>query len=440
MTSVSKTPSFNLKVIVAETGIKPDTLRAWERRYGLPQPQRTEGKHRLYSEYDLETIKWLIARQGEGMSISRAVKLWKRLEKEGQNPLIAYGEELAATTAVSPVSGSRIEELRETWVAACGRFDETTAEQVLAQAFAIYPPETVCLQILMEGLATIGDQWYRGEVSVQQEHFASALAMRRLHTLIAAAPPPSRSERIIVACPPDEDHAFVPLLLSLLLRYRGWQVVYLGADVPQERFEATLETVHPELVLLSAQLLSTAASLLQIATFLQEHEIPVAFGGLIFNLIPDLHKRIPGHFVGARLEDTPHVIENLINFAPPVPEAEPLPESYKVAFDQFKQKQSQIEAHLWQQFQQTSMPYAHFVNANMRMARNITSALALGDMNYIGTELSWLEQLLSNYQWPAETLPQYLRSYYEATDLYLNGSGRPIVEWLAEITSKPGSN
>lgn len=435
MTALNKTPAFNLKVIVAETGIKPDTLRAWERRYGLPQPERTSGKHRLYSQYDLETIKWLMARQDEGMSISRAVKLWKRLEKEGQSPLMEYGSEAEEATAVTTVTGNRIEELRQNWITACHHFDETAAEQALAQAFAIFPPETVCLQVLMQGLATIGDQWYRDEATVQQEHFASALAMRRLHTLMAAAPPPTHRERIIVGSPPAEDHAFAPLLLSLMLRYRGWPVVFLGSDVPRERLETMLDTVRPNLVLFSAQQLHTAASMMDIAYFLQEQKIPLAFGGLIFNLISDLHKRIPGHFVGARLEDAPHVVENLINFAPPTPKVTPVSEGYLIALEQFKKQQSSIESHIWQHFQPEKMPYAHFVNANMHMARNITSALRLGDMHYIGTEISWLEQLLSNYQWPPHVLPDYLQTYHEAADTYMNGRGRPVVEWLAEIVA-----
>jgi DNA-binding transcriptional MerR regulator len=70
---LSKSPAFNLKAVLRETGLAADTLRAWERRYGLPTPQRTAGGHRLYSQYDIETIKWLIARQAEGLSISRAV-------------------------------------------------------------------------------------------------------------------------------------------------------------------------------------------------------------------------------------------------------------------------------------------------------------------------------------------------------------------------------
>ena len=78
--------SLNMKAMARETGLKPDTLRAWERRYGLPQPARTSGGHRLYSQRDVEIMKWLIARQEEGLSISRAVDLWVSLEAEGQDP------------------------------------------------------------------------------------------------------------------------------------------------------------------------------------------------------------------------------------------------------------------------------------------------------------------------------------------------------------------
>ncbi len=81
-----KTPTYNLKAVVRETGLKPDTLRAWERRYGVPAPQRTDSGHRLYSQHDIDTLKWLLVRQNEGMSISRAVELWHRLEADGLDP------------------------------------------------------------------------------------------------------------------------------------------------------------------------------------------------------------------------------------------------------------------------------------------------------------------------------------------------------------------
>ena len=84
---IDKTPTYNLKAVVRETGLKPDTLRAWERRYGVPTPQRTDSGHRLYSQHDIDTLKWLLDRQNEGMSISRAIELWNRLENEGVDPL-----------------------------------------------------------------------------------------------------------------------------------------------------------------------------------------------------------------------------------------------------------------------------------------------------------------------------------------------------------------
>ena len=77
--SISSSPTYNLKVVIQETGIAADTLRAWERRYNLPTPKRSPGGHRLYSKRDIEIVKWLIARQNEGLSISRAVDLWNEL-------------------------------------------------------------------------------------------------------------------------------------------------------------------------------------------------------------------------------------------------------------------------------------------------------------------------------------------------------------------------
>ena len=220
MSPSNKMPTYNLKVVIQETGIKPDTLRAWERRYGLPYPERSAGGHRLYSQYDIETIKWLMARQEEGLRINRAVKLWCSIQETGQDPLEAMPAEETKTQLPSTemLTGSTIDEMREHWLAACLNFNEFAADQILAQAFARYPLETVCVEVLQKGLAEFGELWYSDKANVQQEHFASALAIRRVDALIAAAPPPTRSKRILVACPPDENHIFSPLLITLFFK------------------------------------------------------------------------------------------------------------------------------------------------------------------------------------------------------------------------------
>src|SRR5215208_7309322 len=98
----STTPAFNLKVVLKETGLAADTLRAWERRYGLPIPQRSAGGHRLYSQRDIETIKWLLKRQAEGLSISRAVDLWNEQLASGSDPLAGSGEPTFPSAAMLP--------------------------------------------------------------------------------------------------------------------------------------------------------------------------------------------------------------------------------------------------------------------------------------------------------------------------------------------------
>ena len=188
-------------------------------------------------------------------------------------------------------NGDTVANLRQSWVNACLAFDEYQAEQLLSQAFALFPAETVCLDVIQKGLAEIGEGWYRGRVTVQQEHFASALALRRMEALLISTPSPTRPGRIMVGCPPEEEHTFVPLMLSLLLRRRGWEVIYLGANVPIRSIEATVGVVRPNLVILTAQQLHTAASLLEMAEVLYSERVPVAFGGLIFTEVPDLHLR-----------------------------------------------------------------------------------------------------------------------------------------------------
>ena len=430
------TPTYNLKAVVHETGLKPDTLRAWERRYGIPEPDRTGGGHRLYSQHDINTLKWLLARQDEGLSISRAVALWQSLQGEGQDPLHVYPLPHVVEPAAYPVidTGGAIVELRRAWIAACLAFDERRAEAVLNQAFSYYAPETVCFELLQKALVEIGQGWYEGHVSVQQEHFTSALAMRRLDSLLAATPAPTRAGRILVGCPPGEIHTFSPLMVSFLLRRRGWDVLYLGADVPTNRLRATIERTQPDLVVFSAQLLETAASLLDIAYYLQDVNIPLGYSGYIFGAVPDLVRRIPGHFLGHELNKTSQIIENLILNRPPVLPAEPAPALFQQAWSHFRERAGLIETHVWQAVH-AQRNVDGMAEANRRLTSNILSALKLGDLDYIGPNLQWLEGMIINHNMPPDVLCHFLAGYHAAAVQHLSApAGQPIIDWLAKVT------
>lgn len=432
------TPTFNLKAVIQETGLRPDTLRAWERRYGLPQPDRTEGGHRLYSRHDIETLKWLVARQQEGLSISRAVDLWHRLGSEGQDPLHAV--ELPSPVAgpiTTPFSvGHGIAELRQAWIDACLVYDEQMAEHIIAQASALYPIETVCFELLQKGLAAIGSGWYQGDISVQQEHFASALAVRWIEALVVATPAPTRSDRVLVGCPPDEEHTFSLLVITLLLRRHGWKALYLGANVPVSRLEYTIAAARPQLVILAAQRLPSAATLLDMARLLRQEEVPLAYGGAIFNQVPAIRPRIPGHFLGERLDLVPQVVEQLLESPRPVPKAEPVPESCAEALAHYREQQALIEADVWAALKSSQIDPAHLANANTQMAGNVVAALSLGSMAYLGNTITWLEGLLGNYQIPTGQLYDYLDAYYQAARAHLDKRGAPVINWLAGLAGK----
>jgi methanogenic corrinoid protein MtbC1 len=364
--------------------------------------------------------------------------MWQSLQKEGTDPLQTTTPQgpISITTQPPLIVGSAITELRRAWIAACLAFDERTAENILAQASAMYPLETVCFELLQKGLTHMGEGWYKGEITVQQEHFASALAMRRLDALVAATPPPTRIGRILVACPPEEEHTFSPLLITLLLRRQGWDVLYLGADVPATRLEFTITTARPQLVIVSAQQLHTAASLLEIANLLNREHAPLAFGGAIFNHLPALRSRIPGHFLGERLDSIPQVVEQFLmspHMGWPPPAAPQPSEEYQQALIYYREHQALIEAQVWQLLKDEQIPHSRLANANTKFARNIIAALMLGDIAFVGTSIVWVEGLFINHQMPTEQFHRYVSAYRQAVQTHLDQQGQVIRNWLAQL-------
>ncbi len=438
MNQRNDTPSFNLKVIVKETGLKPDTLRAWERRYGVPAPERSAGGHRLYSQRDIDIVKWLLARQGEGLSISKAVKLWNRLEAEERDALNVREYSSVAVNPLPTGSGSAdrgpLAELTDAWLNFCLDFDEYGAEQVISQALGVYSPEVVCLHLLQPALSRIGAGWYQGNVTVQQEHFTSELASRRLKALIQGTPQPSRAGRILVCAPDGEEHIFGLLLLTFLLRRRGWDTVFLGASVPLEEMAETLESTRPNLVVSAAHQLHTAAPLMEMAAMLNGKGIPMAFGGLIFNAVPRLRARIPAHFLGESLEDTPAAVEQIMLGKPELPSAPAAPAAYPKARAEFKGKLPFILAHLWSQSFAKSMPAQYLATANTHFSRDIDSLLALGDLEAVSGQLDWVRGLGGGHEVPYEVLKAYLANFYEAAAAVMGEDGAVLLDWLRAIS------
>jgi DNA-binding transcriptional MerR regulator len=425
-------PIYNLKVILRETGIKSDTLRAWERRYNLPLPKRTAGGHRLYSQRDLETVKWLMERQAEGLSISRAVQLWRDIEANNLDPLHVMAP---PAPVIVPVPGeataleadAEVTRFREAWIQACLDFDEVGADQQLIMALARYAPEQVCLQVIQKGLSQIGQLWYENKATVQQEHVASLVALRRINALVTAAPPPYREQLVYLICPPHEEHTFPLMLLELMLRNRGWPVTNFGADVPLAQMERALQGSRPSLVVLSAQTLWTAAEALAMARFFTENQIPVAYGGYIFNQSPRLRVQMSGYFLGETMEESVATIAGILMSRQPAPEGQTVSPAYQAALAAFERDRWLIEGRVGQTVESEGWP-------TMYLANDIRAALAFGDMNLIDRNLEWVRELLAHHQVPQEFLRRYLLVYSQVAREQLDEAGAPLIEWLAKTS------
>lgn len=433
------TPIYNMKAVSQETGINPDTLRAWERRYGIPNPQRTGGGHRLFSQYEMDMLKWINERQDEGLSISHSVTLWQQITEKGDDPLEVMPLKLIEDeTPIFDMSvvGNQVKDLRDAWIKACKTFDEQQAQHILAQAFAMYPLETVCFDILQKGLRIFGDEWYKGNVTVQQEHFASSIAMRQLQALLSSLSSLPRNGRILIACAPEEQHTFSGLLLSLMLRRRQFDVINLGANVPIGRMQEAIEAIRPELIILTSQTLYTASTLLEMAEHLHSSSSMVAYGGAVFSKLKRTRERMPAYFLGAQLERAADQVEELMERKPSSPPLKPLSEPYQQAVTHFANQRSKIDAFIHNQAVEYEVPSHQINNANNEFGRNITAALQLGDMDIIYANLEWLEGLLANhhYRLPRKVLEIYFSTYYEGCRRYLDPTiGAPILTWLSEL-------
>lgn len=285
----------NIKAVSERTGIPLHTLRAWERRYGVPRPNRdAENRYRLYDEQDIADVLWMKRQVEAGVSPARASALLRQQRTAEPGP----------TPALLPIVS-----LREALYRALERRDQAAAEQVLNQAWSAFAPEQVLLEIIQPTLHQIGDNWQRNALSVEQEHFASNLIRQRLHALIQMQPPPRpNAPRLIAACAPEEQHDLGLLSFTLLARRHGWDVHYLGQRTPLAELHRIAR--HTRGIVISVSTVTGLASLVPLWSA-PLPAAPLLFGGDIFNLVPSLRTHMPGDYLGANGVDGVQQLETM---------------------------------------------------------------------------------------------------------------------------------
>jgi methanogenic corrinoid protein MtbC1 len=302
--ALDDSPLYTIKTVVQVTGMTPATLRAWERRYNVLSPGRSNGGYRLYSVRDIATLLWLKGQVEAGVTISRAVALLERYHEAGEEPELAISLAALKGQPAGP-SSNRVrsqEALSEELLAALLTYRETDAEVLLNEAFALYPIEIVAEEIIGPTLAEIGELWHDGKATIVQEHFATAFLRRRLTALFHAYDQPEFGPLAITGSAPSEWHDVGILLVSLALRRQGWRVIYLGQNVPAKHLIEEIERLRPDLVCVSATTRESATGdLRRVGEAIQQMSEPrprLIVGGTAFNADPELQRLYPGAYLG----------------------------------------------------------------------------------------------------------------------------------------------
>ena len=261
---------YRMKTVSELTGVPRNTLVAWERRYGVPEPERLTNGYRLYSDRDVQTLMRLRDALARGLSISEAVEL----VREGAP---------AATVATEPASndGSAFEVVREDLMVALMAFDRSRADRVIDRILNV--PYLVAIEeVYFPLLRSVGDRWESGTASVAQEHFISAFVRDQLVSMLlrAGAHAPA-GPRVLCATFPREQHELALLALAVHLSLSGCRVTYLGADVPAEDLCRCLEQAHHDCVCISVMIPVDAEQIVAHARSIEaaSADTRIVFGG-----------------------------------------------------------------------------------------------------------------------------------------------------------------
>jgi methanogenic corrinoid protein MtbC1 len=232
---------LNIAALAQRTGVPPDTLRKWEQRYRILQPDRTAGGQRRYSERDVARVQWLRARLDEGYRIGEAASL---LGTIGIEPARSAPDHLNAI----------LEALDQGETSAIGlRLD---------QSFALLGVDETLDAVIRPLLRLIGERWAAGEITVAEEHLVSEAVRSRLGHLLGDPGGGVRGVAVL-ACAPGERHELGLMMAAIALRRDGWKVVYLGADTPFEDAVALARRLSARIVGLSLAIREHAKALEQ---------------------------------------------------------------------------------------------------------------------------------------------------------------------------------
>ena len=223
------------------TGLSRDVVRVWERRFGLLKPMRGANRYRNYSDEDVALLRYLKEQLDAGASIGD-------LARVGREELLVRMRATAPRATIVDNTFSRL--LREL-LAALDPFDRITFEKRLNGAVAVVPFDEALHGILLPLQEHVGQLWHDGHVNIAIEHYVTKQIQQKIFSAMNQLPVAEFGVKVVVACPPGEEHDIAALAVAYRCRVRGCRVYYLGANVPVAALTNLCRNVEPDITILS---------------------------------------------------------------------------------------------------------------------------------------------------------------------------------------------
>jgi DNA-binding transcriptional MerR regulator/methylmalonyl-CoA mutase cobalamin-binding subunit len=239
--SSTNPPRHPIGVVARRTGLKQDLIRAWERRYGAVEPGRTDTRRRFYSDADVERLLLLRRVVSTGRGISQVAGLSNE-ELQGLIAAEPAPPAAARQPASSPSDGTDLQELAEGFLSRCltaaQRLDVREMEIQLDRASVAFSRTNLLEKLLVPLMHRIGDLWHQGALRPIHEHMASSVVRSFLGGMHGAYQTELSAPHVVVTTPARQHHELGALLAAATAAGEGWQVTYLGPELPPEEIAA----------------------------------------------------------------------------------------------------------------------------------------------------------------------------------------------------------
>jgi len=211
---------YSIRDLERLTGIKAHTIRIWEKRYGLIEPERTNTNIRAYCDAELKKLLNISILNRNGVKISKLVNL---------SP-----EEIAQNISKLNDSPADTESYLENLVLAMIEFDEQKFEKILSHAIIQMGFEDTIIHIVSPFFIRVGIMWQTGTINPAQEHFVSNLIRQKLFVAIDSqmSGDSTNMKTFLLYLPEGELHELNLIFSNYMIRKRGHRVIYLGPNVP----------------------------------------------------------------------------------------------------------------------------------------------------------------------------------------------------------------